>query len=171
MTLRAREKFAAELNSGDLLFDATLEITQILSEKYDPPPGAVGAKLTLSMQTEYSIQYASSADLTQLATLAMNASLPAGFSPASSAVTVQPLSDPFLESDGTLHWNMRAERNIVESFDSVRVTELVQGLGRRKAQANLDENLPPDSAPKIQFSPNWWPYVPLLPFRIEVVTE
>jgi hypothetical protein len=167
----AREKFLEELNSGDLLFENTMESTQILSEKYDPPPGGVGTKLTLSLQVEYTAHYASASDLTELATLAMNASLPSGFIPASGAVTVKALTNPFLDENGILHWNIHAEREIVQSFDAVYVTQLVQGLGIRKAQRNLDENLPSDSVPKVQLSPSWWRWVPLLPFRIEVVTE
>lgn len=167
----AREKFLDELNSGDLLFEDTMDSTQILSEKYDPPPGGVGTKLTLSLQVEYAARYASASDLTELATLAMNASLPSGFVPVPGAVTVKPLTNPFLDEDGTLHWNIHAEREIVQSFDAVYVTQLVQGLGIRKAQQNLDKNLPSASSPEIKLSPSWWRWVPLLPFRIEVVTE
>jgi hypothetical protein len=167
----AREKFLDELDSGDMLFENTLERTQILSEKYDPPPGGVGAKLTLSMQVEFTARYASASDLTELATLAMNASLPSGFAPASGAVTVKPLTNPFLDSDGSLRWNIRAARAIVQSFDSVFVTQLVQGRGVKDAQSNLKDHLPSESEPVIQMSPSWWRWVPLLPIRIEVVTN
>jgi hypothetical protein len=167
----AREKFSAELSSGDVLFEPTMKLTQILSEKYDPPPGAVGAKVTLTMQVEFTAQYASASDLTELAALAMNASIPSGFRAASAAVTVTPLSNPFLDSEGTLKWNIRAEREIVQSFDTVYVTDLVQGLGVKEAQANLKKNLPKESSPQIRLSPSWWRWVPLLPFRIEVVTQ
>ena len=167
----ARDKFLSELNSGDVLFDSTIQMTQILSEKYDPPPGAVGAKVTASIQAEFTAQYASASDLTELATLAMNASLPSGFRAASEAVTAKPLSDPFLDADGTSKWNMRAEREIIQSFDSMSVTQLVQGLGVKKAQSNLEKNLPSESKPTLQLSPPFWRWVPLLPFRIEVITN
>ena len=169
----AREQFLDELSSGDFLFENTMAMTQTLSEKYDPPPGAVGTKLTLDMQVEFTAQYASASDLTELASLAMNASLPSGFRAANgtSAVTVRPLTDPFLDSDGTLRWNMHAEREITQSFDTLYVTQLVQGLGIKKAQSNLSASLPPASAPEIRLSPSWWRWVPLLPFRIEVITK
>jgi hypothetical protein len=167
----AGEKFLDELNSGGVLFENTMESAQILSELYDPPPGGVGTKLTLSMQVEFTALYASASDLTELARLAMNASLPSGFTPASGAVTVEPLTNPFLDSDGTLRWNIRAERGIVQSFDAVYVMQLVQGVGIKRAQSNLDKNLPSASTPEIQLFPAWWRWVPLLPFRIEVVTE
>jgi len=170
---RAREKFVSELNPGDLLFENTMAVSQTLSEKYDPPAGAAGAKLTLTLQVEFSVQYASASDLTELATLAMNASLPPGFraAPASRAVTVKPVTNPLPAEDGSLQWTMRAERTILQSFDPAQVTQLVQGLGKKKAQSNLEDNLPSATSPEIQLSPSWWPFVPLLPFRIEVITK
>jgi len=167
----ARDEFSNELDSGDLLFEKTITMTQILSEKYDPPPGAVGSRLTLSMQVEFIAQYASATDITRLGVLAMNASIPSGYQALSDAVTVTPLSEPFLDSDGILHWNMRAEREISEVFDTVRVTRLVQGLGVNQAQLNLAENLPEESKPELTLTPLFWKWVPLLPFRIEVVTQ
>jgi len=170
---QARENLSSELNPGDLLFEKTLSVSQTLSEEYDPPAGAAGTQLTLTMQVEFSVQYASASDLTELASLAMNASLPSGFRAAdgADAVTMQPVTNPYVDGDGALRWNMRAEREIVQAFDSAQVTQLVQGLVKKKAQSNLDENLPSATSPEIQLSPSWWPVVPLLPFRISVVTE
>ena len=168
---RARENILSGSRSGDLLFEKTLTVSQTFSEEYDPPAGAAGTKLTLTMQVEFSAQYASASDLTKLATLAMNASLPSGFVPAPGAVTVKPVTNPFIDKDGALRWNMRAERTIARSFDTTQVTQLVLGLGVEKAQSNLDENLPSESLPKIQLSPAWWQWVPLLPFRIQVITQ
>jgi hypothetical protein len=171
---RARETIVKELKSGDLLFDNTLTISQTLSEKYDPPAGAAGTKLTLTMQLEFSVQYAAASDLTELATLAMNASLPEGFRAASAPganITVETETNPFFAADKSLHWTMRAERVIVQTFDPAQVTQLVLGYGVKKAQANLDKNLPSATSPTIQISPSWWPLVPLLPFRVEVVTQ
>jgi len=170
---QARENLSSELNSSDLLFEKTLNVSQTLSEEYDPPAGAAGTQLTLTMQVEFSVQYASASDLTELASLAMNASLPSGFRAAdgADAVTMQPVTNPYVDGDGALRWNMRAEREIVQAFDSAQVTQLVQGLGKKKAQSNLDENLPSATLPEIQLSPSWWPVVPLLPFRISVVAQ
>ena len=167
----ARASLLDELNSDDILFDETFTLIQILSEDYDPPAGAAGSQLTLTMQAEFSIRYATASDLTELASLALNASLPSGFHAASDAVTVSSETTPQLLDDGSLRWDVRAERKIVQSFDSAYVTHLVQGLGVRKAQSNLENNLPIESKPVIQLSPSWWRWVPLLPFRIEVITS
>jgi len=168
---QAREKILSGLNSGDLLFDNTMKVSQTLSDKYDPPAGAAGTKLTLTMQLEFSVQYASTSDLTELATLAMNAIQPSGFAPTSDAVTIKPLTNPSLADDGSSRWTMRAERTIAQSFDAAQVTQLVLGYGVKKAQSNLNENLPSATSPELRLSPAWWPLVPLLPFRIEVINQ
>ena len=169
---RAREKFLDEVNSGDILFENTMAVSQILSEEYDPPAGAAGTKLTLTLQVEYSILYTPASDLTELASLALNASIPSGFSSVSDAVTIKAVTTPLLnEDDGSARWTMRAERKINQFVDPALVTQLIQGLGSGAAQSRLEETLPLASSPEIKLSPSWWPWVPIVPFRIEVVTE
>lgn len=167
----ALEQLTEDLGSADTLFRNTLEMVQILSEDYDPPAGAPGTRLTLTIQAEFTVLYASASDVTELATLALNASLPSGFRPVPGAVTVQPVTNPFLMEDGSLRWNIRAEREIEQSFDAMYVTQLVQGLGIESAQSNLEKNMPFESEPVIHLTPAWWRWVPMLPFRIEVVSQ
>jgi hypothetical protein len=168
---QARERFENELPAGDLLFEKTLAVSQTLLEEYDPPPGASGRRLTLNMQVEYSVQYAAASDLTELASLALNASLPAGFIATADALTVTPVSSPALNRDGSAEWSMRAERRIVRQIQPAQVTQLVQGFGAWNAVSALEKNLPLANAPTIELTPSWWPWMPLVPFRISVVTR
>ena len=169
----AREKFREEIDAGDMLFDETLKVSQVLLEEYDPPAGAAGTKLTLTMKAEYSVSYASASDLTELASLALNASLPSGFRavPASDAVTVKPATKPVVSEDGSARWKMKVERKIIQFVDPAQVTYLIQGYSSGSAQSRLEENLPLASSPQISLSPSWWPWVPIVPFRISVVTQ
>ncbi len=164
-------QLADELDSGDLLFEDTFALTQILSEVHDPPAGAAGATLTLTMRAEYSIRYASASDLTELASLALNASLPLGFRAASDALILEPATKPVTSADGSTRWRLRAERQIVQSIDPAQVTQMILGMNADSAQAELEENLPLASAPRISFFPSWWRWVPIAPFRVEVLTE
>ena len=160
-----------EFNSDDVFFTDTLAPAQIISENYDLPAGAAGSRLTLSMQVEYSVLYATASDLTELASLALNTSLPPGFSSAPETVTLESVSDPSLDDDGSIRWTMRAEQEIVQQVNPIFVIQLVQGLGSSTAQSELEDSLPLLSKPKIVLSPSWWPWVPIVPFRIEVVTQ
>lgn len=165
----ARAGLLEELTAGDILFDETFAFSQVVSEVYDLPAGAAASQLTLTMQAEYTILYADASDLTELAALALNASLPSGFVPASDALTVEPVTEPRVIGSGALRWRMRAEREIVQQVNASQVTQLIQGIAARDAQARLEENLPLVSKPRISLTPSWWPWVPIVPFRIEVV--
>jgi hypothetical protein len=169
----AREKFASELSSGDLLFDKTVSVSQTLAETYDPPAGAAATKLTLTMQVEFSALYAAASDLTELASLALNASLPSGFHAAagSDTLTLKPVTTPAFGKDGTAKWTMRAERKIIQQIDPVQVTQMIQGFGAWNVESTLKQNLPLASAPVVQLSPSWWPWMPIVPFQISVVTN
>jgi len=169
----ARAQLADQMKSDDILFDETFAVSQILSEVYDPPAGAAGTKLTLTMQVEFSTLYASAQDLTELAALALNASLPAGFRSAagSDTLTVKPVTKPTLNEDGSTHWTVRVERRIVQQINNSQVTQLIQGIRSQRVKTLLEKNLPLQGSPQISLSPAWWPWVPIVPFRISVVTE
>ncbi len=167
----ALQKFTEELAPGDILFNDTFALSQILSEVYDPPAGAAGAKLTLAMQVEYSIRYADASDLNELAGLALNASLPSGFRAVSDALSIEPTLKPATLSNGSTRWAIQAERKITQQMDAAQVTQMILGLNSDAAQTELDKNLPLASSPKITFTPSWWRWVPIVPFRVEVVTE
>jgi hypothetical protein len=167
----ARTNLLDGLGSDDVLFSDTFALSQIISEVYDPPAGAAASQLTLTMQAEFSILYANASDLNKLASLALNASLPPGFIAASNAVTVKSATAPSLLDDGSIHWTIRAERKIYQQVSVAQVRQLLQGLASSEAQSVLNKNLPLLSEPKILLSPSWWPWMPIVPFRIEVVTQ
>jgi len=167
----ARASLLDELESGDIYFEDTLALSQIVSEDYDLPSGASGSQLTLTMQAEYSVQYASASDLTELASMALTATLPSGFLPASYSLTFESITEPESIESGSYQWKMHAEREIVEQVNAAQIARLVLGLGAADAQSHLEKSLPSLSKPKVSLTPSWWPWVPIVPFRIEVVTQ
>jgi hypothetical protein len=167
----ARGSISDDLAAGDIIFDESFQLVQVVSEVYDPPPGAATSQLTLTMQAEYSVLYATASDLTELASLALNASIPSGFLAVSNAVDMESVSAPELLEDGSARWTIRAKRKIYQQVSVSQVTQLIQGLGSSDAQSRLEDALPLASEPNISLTPSWWPWVPIVPFRIEVVTE
>jgi hypothetical protein len=167
----ARAQLAEELKAGDILFDDTFTVSQTLSEIYDPPAGAAGTELSLTMQVEFSTLYADASDLAELASLALNASIPAGFSAVSDELTFTPVTKPILNDDGFTRWTVRAQRRIIQQINIAQVMQMVQGVSSRRAKKLLETSLPLENAPEIRLSPSWWPWVPIVPFRISVVTE
>jgi hypothetical protein len=168
LTEDARQKFADELDSGNLLFERTMDVSQTLLEEYDPPAGAAGTTLTLTLQVEFVALYADASDVTRLAALALNASLPTSFAAASEALTVKPVTTPTLNADGSAKWTIRAERRIVQQIDTAQVAQMLQGISAGDVESRLEESLPLASDPDVKLSPSWWPWMPIVPFRITV---
>jgi hypothetical protein len=170
---KARTQLAEELKAGDILFDDTFAASQIISEVYDPPAGAASTELTLTMQVEFSTLYVDASDLTELASLALNASIPSGFraAAASEELTLTPVTKPILNDDGFTRWTVRAQRRIVQQISTAQVSQMIQGIGSRRAKTLLEKSLPLEDTPEIHLSPPWWPWMPIVPFRISVVTQ
>jgi len=167
----ARDGLLDEFNPGDVFFEDTFALSQVISENYDLPSGAPGLQLTLTMQVEFTVLCANASDLTELASLALNASLPPDFSPVSDKVNIESMTEPRSMDDGSLRWTMRADREIVQRVNNARVIQLIMGLGSSEAQNRLEKNMPALNTPKVSLTPSWWPWVPIVPFRIEVVAQ
>ena len=57
------------------------------------------------------------------------------------------------------------------NINSLAVTQLVTGKSPDAAVRRLSESFSLANAPKIQIKPSWWPWLPIVPFRINVSVE
>jgi len=166
------EQALAELKSmlatNDQIFPDTLQIEQILEESYEPQLGQPSNQVELSMRVEFTVSYAAGADLTELASTVLNASLPEGFVATSDPITFEILNSQSTDDEGVTHWTMRAYRKLEKQVNAVEIVPLVQGRSVAIAMEQLENN--PDflEHPEIYLTPKWWPWLPLIPFNIVV---
>jgi hypothetical protein len=168
---QASKEMEATLATNDQLFSDTLKMEQILEENYDPPLGQPGKQVTLSMQVEFTASYASGEDLTELASTVLNASLPEGFVAMGAPLEFEALTPHLTDNDGITRWSVRASRQLERQVDTGKIIPLVQGRNPALATTNLKENLDVANAPEIRLSPEWWPWLPLIPFNITVESQ
>jgi hypothetical protein len=155
---------------GDLYFPDTLAVSQVLSETYFPAEGQSGDTLSLTMRLQCQARYAALADVNALGEMSLDANLPAGFEPASAGLAMVPASIPHTDTDGITRWDTQAQRTLRARLDPLTAVQL--SLGHRPAMAlmRLNESLPLAGPPVIQIKPAWWPWLPVVPFRIIVST-
>jgi len=158
------------LSPGDIFFPDTLAVSQILSDTYFPAEGQSGDTLSLTIRLKCQAQYASLTDVNALAEMSMDANLPEGFATASNELTRQPASIPVTEADGITHWDMQAQRFLRAQLNPLTAVQLSVGRRPAKAVLRLNESLLLAEAPVIQVKPDWWPWLPVIPFRIIVFT-
>jgi hypothetical protein len=168
---QALKEMEATLATNDQLFSDTLKMEQILDENYDPTLGQPGKQVTLSMQVEFTASYASGEDLTELASTVLNASLPEGFVATSAPLEFETVTPHLTDNDGITRWSVRISRQMERQVDAGKIIPLVQGRSPALATTNLKENLDLADTPDIQLRPEWWPWLPLIPFNITVETH
>jgi hypothetical protein len=164
---QARLRFQSQIKEGDVLLPGRLVQTRILEEKYDPPAGQTGEKLSLSLRVEFSMGFASFADLYFLAQRVLDASLAPGFEALPGQIKLKVVSS-FSESDSIVHWQMLAERSVKPSLDTQEVISYVQGRTVSRASSLLTDTYRLAESPEIKIQPEWWPWLPFLPMRITV---
>ena len=167
---QAQAQLGESIGAKDLALAGTLKMGQILEETYDPAPGNPGSLLRLTMRIEFSAQYIKADDLTRLAEATLDAAKPQDFLPVSETMGYRLKGTPTIDGSGASHFELQIERTLLQDINLARASALVRGKSPGSAAEALDASLPLAKAPEIKLSPGWWPWMPLVPFRITVTS-
>jgi len=159
------------LSTGDIVFPDTIQLSQIREETYYPPEGQPGSKLTIKLQAEYIFFYASHEDLVGLAHAVLSTSAPEGLIPIPDTININLIDTPVTDDSGLTHWQMRIEQKFQERMDIFKIIQLVQGRTPENASHQVEGIIPVSKPPLITLTPAWWPWLPIAPFRISVITS
>ena len=146
-------------------------ILQEEEEDYEPPLGQPGHKVTLSMRAEFAASYAAGENLNELADTILNASKPVEFVDTGKPLSFETINSHRTDNEGVTRWTMRVSRQLEKHLDTGKIIPLVQGREIAIATEKLEDNLDLPYTPKIRLTPNWWPWLPLIPFNITVETQ
>lgn len=165
---QALDKMKGMMGPQDVLLPTTLKAGQGESATYSPPAGEPGRQLTLKLSLEFQAQYLKAADLKQVAAGALQASAPPGFVPETNTLSFSLLPAGSSEQVAAGQFDLQAKSTLVQVLDLHRAAALVRGSSPTLAAAKLRSEFPLTSPPEIRLSPPWWPWLPLIPFRITV---
>jgi hypothetical protein len=165
---QAQQQISDSIGAKNVLLVNTLKMGQGSEETYDPPSGQPGNLLKLTMRVPFTAQYVSAEDLTQFSETILNAAELEGYIPLSSTLSYEMVGRPVLDGSGDSRFNLQVERTSVQRIDPLQVNALVRGLPPKSASKVLQTKLPISNAPEIDLNPAWWPWMPLIPFRITV---
>ena len=159
------------LAAGDIYFPDTLIVSQMISETYFPAAGQTGDTLMLTMNLQCQLQYASEAEIKTLAEMALDVNVPNGYEPTPDSVIASVGDIPKTDADGITHWEMQAQRLLLARLDGLVAIELAQGQRPAEAARRLSRSLHLGASPDIKINPTWWPWLPVFPFRISILTN
>jgi hypothetical protein len=101
----------------------------------------------------------------------LNASLPEGFVATQASLEFEPLTPRLTDDDGITRWSVRVSRQMERQLNAGKIIPLVQGHSLALATTRLKDNLVLAETPEIRLIPDWWPWLPLIPFNITVETR
>lgn len=164
----ALSELKSRLDPGNLIIDDTLSLEDILQESYDPPRDQPSNQIELTLQAEFEVTYLDKKDLQTLAKLVLDANLPKDYLPISDTIDIQPVSQPTIDKDGVIQWQIKLQREIIANIETIHVINMTLGLPVSQANMLLENKLELMDTPIISMSPTWWPRIPMLPFRVHI---
>ncbi|MCJ7435305.1 MAG: baseplate J/gp47 family protein [Anaerolineales bacterium] len=168
---KAKDELTKARSAHDLILFDTIIVSEIKEETYDPPIGQPGSSLKLIMAVDYQAQVVAGDDLRQLADATLMASVPPEFLSAPDSLKFSVQSTPVIGEDNSISFELKAEQTLLRKTNESQVLEYVGGRSKENAIANLQAGLILRQPPKIELSPVWWPWMPLIPFRISIETK
>jgi hypothetical protein len=170
LEITALEELRNNLGDDDLLFPSSLALTETLDEVYRPADTAPADLLELSLRLKYRALFVSGEDIQELAKDVLDANLPVGFSALAGTLQIEHLSPPVLGADSIARWKLQTSRQIQAKLPEAQAIQLSMGLEPLRAVERLESVMPLASTPEIHLFPTWWPRLPILPFRITILT-
>ena len=166
---QAEAELLKVLGSQDVVLPGGVELVSIDDERYEPASGQPASILSLEMTATFAGTYVQGADLQSLAAVALDGAIPPGYDakPESLEFAVDPAATDNLDSPARLE--IEAARTVSRHIDLQQANVMVRGETPARAVAALKSRLPLAARPVIKMTPSWWPWLPLIPFRIEVV--
>ena len=164
----ALTEFQANLGPDDLLLSAEPSLNLVLEETYDPIETQPADQLNLTLRVKFQALMAAGADLRTLGQAALEANLPNDFAPIPATLVISPKNSPVLEDGEQARWRMRAQWEVGAQINATKAINLVLWLTPEEAIDRLTSNLPLATPAEITLTPDWWPRLPVLPFRVAV---
>ena len=168
---KAVANLSGQVGEDAVILPGTMTLISINEEVFDPSPGRPASVLSLAMTVTYSASAVRTADLRQLADVTLDATMPPEYSPKPEALDVKIVSPAIPGGNGGTPFQLDMRRTIVRDIDANFVNVLVRGVPQKEAARRLQSALPLASPPDVRLTPSWWPWLPLIPFRIVVVIE
>ncbi len=155
------------LKPGEFLLAGSLERSQVLKDEFLPKEGLPADLLRLTLQGEYTAWAVWSADIDQVARLALDAVLPPAAAALEDTFGVLPLGEPQYQPGQPARWKVFASRTIRADVDENALKQALLGKSPQQARTLL-AGQPLAGEPQVILQPSWWFRLPVLPFRIAV---
>lgn len=171
LTQNALLEIQDSLEPEDILLTEAPILVRVLSETYSPADLQPASELELILRLEYEAPFISANDTEELARGILDANLPTNYTPIPQTMAIEHLAHPQFGEGSTTPWRIELSRSIQSEPSTNQAVNLARGRSPQQASQLLMEGLSLSTAPQIKTFPSWWPIMPLIPIRIDVITS
>jgi hypothetical protein len=162
-------QYPADLPAGAYPILPSLQFLRMIEETYNPPDLQPASRLELTLRLEFEAWVVPGQALEDLASAALDADLPAGYQPIPGTLKIKHSTKPTLNELNQAAWRISASRQLQAVVSPGEIASLAAGKRSAHAAVYLAAQLPLQQSPVIHQNISWWPYMPFLPFRVQVV--
>jgi hypothetical protein len=164
----AMDEITKGLQTDDFLLPTTLSVENTLVETYNPPEIQPADQLELTLQMEFRAMVVSYEDLRALSLLVLEANRPKNHIYVKDTLEIIQDTAPMITNRQEVKWNIQARWMLQPIINETEVLNTVFGLPPNQAEARLSGKFDLASTARVNLHPEWWPRLPVLPFRITV---
>ncbi len=168
---KAKRKVSEEMIDGDLLLPDSAIESRVLRQQYTPDETIATDLLSLDLELEVGFGIVARQTLMELGNQLLASSLPNGYIPLQDTFVAHCL-DAFAQTENEdYRCTIEISRQIQLKVDPEQVRNLVVGKPIHSVSQQLNQTYPLSKPPTFEIFPQWFPVLPWLPMRIEIVIE
>ena len=167
----AGDELESKLESHDLLLLTDPNDYELLEATFNPAEIQPADLLILTLRVEYKGYIVTGEELITLSQSILEANMPESYSPIQSTLVIDHIQPPKPDADMVFKWDMDVKWQVSSVLDEVKAVKMVLWRKPEDATQQLLENLPINEDISISMTPQWWPRLPILPFRVNVITS
>lgn len=169
LRLTALKELQSGLAPGDMLIPSSLVEGETLDKTFQPEDNQPADQLSLTWRLSYQARVVRSEDQYALALAVFDANLPHGYTPMPDTLTVETVDDPQQLDAQLIKWKLHAVRRLTAQISDSMARQAALGLPVHEAAQRMQTALQLEHTPQIVLTPGWWPRLPILPFRIQII--
>jgi hypothetical protein len=161
--------FTFNSSPGDVPLSSIPSEQRITEESIKPEFGEPADFLELTLRAEFKFPYASEEDLYQLGRIVLDRHVSDDYTPRPETLKINQLTKPIIRPNGNATWRMQASWQVGAILDETKAVANVLGLAPDQALQKFIENPSIETGTVIRITPEWWPRLPMIPFRINLI--
>jgi len=147
----------------------SLKLKEVVVEERENPVDEPSDTLTLDMTAVYSVLIYDKELLASMVKEVMDISIPEGYHDAENTATLLQQGDAFINPDREASWRVVASREIVKDLPGSQLLIRLKGKEKTAAIKWLNEEILHRKPAEIHTFVKWWPWMPMLVNRINLV--